>query len=288
MKLLLARLLLRLTAWLPLSLIRLLAIGLGSLINLWPGRPFKRTRQRIFDHLRLAFPDKSEAELRRLRRKNLIEMLSTALENGPLWYRSRKWLERRVQVHGWQHIEQAQQSDRGVLMVSGHLGNWETAALYMTMKLPMVYLYKAPRSKKVDQLLTERRARFGGQFVPAGSPALRQMLRQLRSGNAAGLLFDQRPKAGDSVIAPFFGQPVETMTLVHELARRTGCQVLMVDCIRLPGARGWKISIEPMDEAFGQLNSTQAASHLNAALEQRICQVPAQYLWQYKRFHLPD
>lgn len=284
MELFFARLLLRLTAWLPLPVIRLLAIVLGHLVNAWPGRPFKRTRQRIFDHLRLAFPEKSEAELRTLRRRNLIEMLSTALENGPLWYRSRAWLERRIQLNGWQHIEQAQQSGRGVLMVSGHLGNWETAALYMTMKLPMVYLYKAPKSKKVDQLLTERRARFGGRFIPAGSPALRQMLRQLKVGAAAGLLFDQRPKAGDSVIAPFFGQPVETMTLVHELAKRTACQVLMVDCIRLPGAHGWKISIDPMDKAFVQLDSAQVATHLNAALEQRIREVPAQYLWQYKRF----
>ena len=284
MKLLFARLLLRLTALLPLPVIRLLAIVLGHLVNVWPGRPFNRTRQRIFEHLRLAFPEKSEAELRMLRRRNLIEMLSTALENGPLWYRSRAWLERRVQVNGWQHIEQAQQSGRGVLMVSGHLGNWETAALYMTMKLPMVYLYKAPKSRKVDQLLTERRARFGGRFIPAGSPALRQMLRQLKIGAAAGLLFDQRPKAGDSVIAPFFGQPVETMTLVHELAKRTGCQVLMVDCIRLPGSAGWKISIDPMDKAFGELESAQAANHLNIELENRIRKAPAQYLWQYKRF----
>ncbi|MEM7053085.1 MAG: lysophospholipid acyltransferase family protein [Pseudomonadota bacterium] len=284
MKLFFARILLRLSAWLPLPLTRVLALVLGKLVNSWPGRPFKRTRQRIFDHLQLAFPEKSKLELRDLRRRNLIEMLSTVLESGPLWYRSGEWLEQRVQLNGWEQVEQAQNSGRGVLFVSGHIGNWEANALYLTLRLPIVFLYKAPRSKKVDELLIQRRARFGGHFVAAGSPALRQILRQLKTGGAAGLMFDQRPKAGDSVIAPFFGQPVETMTLVHELAKRTGCLVLMVACTRLPDSAGWKISIKPMDEAFDQLNSTQAASHLNAALEQWIRKVPAQYLWQYKRF----
>ena len=162
MKLLLARILLRLIGCLPLPVIRMLATILGQLIHRWPGRPFNRTQQRIMDHLRLAFPEKSEVELRELQRRNLVAMLTTVLENGPLWYRSREWLEQHVELDGLDHIQRAQQSGRGVLIVSGHLGNWEAAALYMTTRLPMVYLYKAPRSIKVDRLLTERRARFGG------------------------------------------------------------------------------------------------------------------------------
>ena len=283
MKLLLARILMRLIGWLPLPVIRMLATVFGQLIHRWPGRPFNRTKQRIIDHLRLAFPEKNEVELRELRRRNLIAMLTTALENGPLWYRSREWLEQHIELDGLDHIKRAQQSGRGVLIVSGHLGNWEAAALYMTTRLPMVYLYKAPRSIKVDRLLTERRARFGGRFIAAGSPALRQMLHQLRSGNAAGLLFDQRPKTGDSVIAPFFGRPVKTMTLVHELARRTNCQVLFADCVRAAGSSGWKFRIRPISDRFAELEPEQAATLLNAVLEQRIREVTEQYLWQYPR-----
>ena len=284
MKLLLARILLRLIGCLPLLVIRMLAIGIGQLIHVWPGRPFRRTKQRIIEHLRLAFPEKSEAELRELQRKNLIEMLSTALESGALWYRPAEWLKQRVEISGWEYLEQAQQSGRGVLFVSGHLGNWEAAALYMTTRLPIVYLYKAPKSKKVDQLLTQRRARFGGEFVPAGSPALRKMLSTLKRGGVAGLLFDQLPKTGDFVPAPFFGQSVETMTLVHELVKRTSCQLLFCDFIRRPDSKGWSATIRALPDEFSNLDPLQAATLLNAELEQSIRTAIEQYLWQYRRF----
>ncbi len=284
MKIWLGKRLVRLLAWLPLSGIRGLAVVLGWLVWLTPGPWLKRQKRQIELNLSTAFPELDVQELKRLQRQNLIEMFSTMLEIGPIWYRSGEWIQRRFKRSGWHHLERAQQRGKGVLMISGHLGNWEAGIMYVTQLLPLVYLYKPPRSNELDEFLTARRSRFGGEFAAAGSAAMRRLVRQLRQGGVAGLLFDQRPKGGDSVQAPFFNRTVDTMTLVHQLSARTGCSVLFADVRRRPARRGWEVRIGPLHEDFSSLTPAQAAALLNAELERRIREVPAQYLWQYPRF----
>ena len=93
-----------------------------------------------------------------------------------------------------------------MLVLGGHLGQWELSILYGSLNFPIAYLYKAPRSSEFDRLLTERRSRFGAEMIPTGGAALRRALRHLRKRGALGMLFDQLPRAGDSCPAPFFGR----------------------------------------------------------------------------------
>ncbi len=286
LKLLLARLLIRLLSWLPLWLGHALALPLGWLLDNLPLR-----KQRVVDaHLALAFPELDERARRRLRRAHWIEMARLVLEMGAVWHwNERRLLKHIVAVEGWDQAKAALAAGKGFLLVGGHLGNWEIMNLYATLRLPMSCLYKAPSDPRVDQLLTQSRQRFGGQLVASGSPAMRKLLKTLRDGGGVGLLADQQPKQGEGVFTPLFGEPALTMTLVNRLARRTGCAVLLMSTRRIP-FRGWTIAFELADDRVRDSDPVAANRCLHAWLEDRIRQAPAQYLWSYKRFSIrpPD
>lgn len=280
MKLFAARVLLRLLSFVPLPAQH----GLARLI----ARPARRLPWRknvIIDrNLQMAFPELDAAARRRLARANTAAMLATAFETGALWHRPRGWIERRIRaVEGREAVDEALATGRGVLVLGGHLGQWELSILYGSMTLPIDYLYKPPKSEIVDRALTARRSRFGARMIPTGGPAMRRAVRQLRAGRALGMLFDQLPKGGEYVAAPFFGQDVATMTLPHRLVQATGCAVVMGHCLRLPGGRGWKIVFDAVPGA-GDPNPIHAAAAMNRALEAAIRRAPEQYLWQYRRF----
>lgn len=269
---------LRASAWLPLPVQYLFAAVLARLVQWYGWRKLELVRNNIT----VAFPERARREVAALQLANTREMLKTFLECGPIWHRNSHWIHHRiVSVRGRHHVEQALQSDRGVLVLGGHLGNWELSILYGSLTLPIDYLYKPPKSARLDCLLKRYRSRFGTEMIATGGAAMRRAVRRLRKGRALGMLFDQLPRGGAWVQVPFFGRPVATMTLPHRLIRATGCAVVMGHCLRTAG--GWKIRFDPVPDAEHP-DPQVATAAMNRVLEDVVRNAPAQYLWQYRRF----
>lgn len=280
MKIAVGRVLLFALAWIPLRVQGGLAAVVAGLVRATGWRKLEV----IDGNLRLAFPDLDDDRRRRLARDNVRAMVSTAMECGPLWHRSPRWIDRALaDVSGIHHLQAAWERGQGVLLLGGHLGNWELSILYGSLTRQIDFLYKPPRSRRVDELLTRYRSRFGATMVPTAGPAMRQVLRRLRQGGIVGLLFDQLPRGGDHVAAPFFGHPVATMTLPHRLARATGCAVLMGHCLRRRDGPGWQVRFDPVPGADDP-DPVRAAAAMNATLERVVRAAPEQYLWHYRRF----
>jgi len=278
MRLCLLRALVGLIGLLPLAAVRGLAQLLAQLFWWAPGR----RKQQLLANLATAFPEKTEQQRRKLARKNLAAMLMTALESALLWRRSAEWIERHiVAVEGAHLLGQVGQSGRGVLIVGGHLGHWELSIYFGGWRLPIHFLYKPAKASELNHYLTRARERFGARMIPASQTGIHRALKALRNGRMVGLLFDQLPRQGRSVNAPFFGRSVATMNLPFRLIQKTGCQVLMGHALRTSG--GWVIRFAEVpgldDSAPGS-----CADALNRALEAEIRRRPEQYLWHYRRF----
>lgn len=283
MKIFLGRVVLYAAAWLPLRVHHLLAAVVARLFHSYGWRKLEIVRANIT----AAFPECSGQEVSSLARSNAREMLKTLLECGPIWHRDRGWIEQRiVVVDGRHHVEQPLQSGRGLLVLGGHLGNWELSILYGSLTLPIDYLYKPPKSAKLDRLLKRYRSRFDTEMIATGGAAMRRAVRSLRKGRALGMLFDQLPRGGHWVDAPFFGHQVATMTLPHRLIRASQCAVVMGHCLRTAG--GWKIRFDPVPDA-DHPDPKIALAAMNRVLEDVVRDAPEQYLWQYRRFQaLPE
>ncbi len=271
----------RLLGWVPLPWLHAAAVPLGWLLG---GLPWKKHAV-VRRNLDACFGDRTEQERKRIARGQRVELLRLIAEAGALSCWSGNRLDRHLPtIEGWHHVEAALKRGRGVLLVSGHLGNWEILNLEASRRTAMVTLYLAPDDPAMDQWITCARSRFGGRMIASGGASMRELLRQLRRGGTVGIAADIQPKSGDGVFVPLFGVPALTMTLVNRLARKTGCAVIFCRGIRLPRGRGWSLHFQPAPDQIADPDPERALVGMNDWLANSIRLAPAQYLWIYKRF----
>jgi KDO2-lipid IV(A) lauroyltransferase len=200
-------------------------------------------------------------------------------------------------VEGSELIGDAIAKGRGLLILTPHLGAFEVCAQAYAERYgarqPLTALYRPARQPWLRELEADARHRPGLVTAPASLAGVRQMIRSLRRGETIGLLPDQVPPEGMGVWAPFFGRPAYTMTLAARLVQKTGCELLLMWCERLPRARGYQVRVsapsaplptEAADDAALQL---ACATALNREMERLILRCPEQYLWGYHRYKQP-
>lgn len=277
----LIKLFLRLCAGMPLSAVHVLGAGGGWLLARYPTEARRIARINIARCL----PELDAGAQRRLVTDSLMETGKTAAESGPLWRWDRRRIERLAHgVEGESRLEQALAAGRGAILVMPHLGAWEMTALYCSMRRRMTSLYRPPRIRALDALITTARERFGATLVPADHAGVRALLKALRRGELLGILPDQEPRYGNGIFSPFFGIPAYTMTLLARLAQQTGAPVFIAYAERLAAGAGFRLHFLPLAPAAAGASVEEITAAVNAGIEDCVRRVPQQYQWSYKRF----
>jgi Kdo2-lipid IVA lauroyltransferase/acyltransferase len=203
-----------------------------------------------------------------------------------------------VQWQGAELIEQALAEQRGLVLLTPHMGSFEVCAQAYARRFgsrsPMTALYRPARKAWLRELEETARDRPGLETAPANLAGVRQMIRALRQGKTVGLLPDQVPPDGLGVWAPFFGRPAYTMTLAARLVQQTGAAWLLMWARRLPAGQGWVLEVSRPAEPLPSANGVDAdalalagAGVVNREMERLIHQCPSQYLWGYHRYKSP-
>ena len=179
-------------------------------------------------------------------------------------------------------IEACLRSRKGLLLLVPHLGNWEMVGLWCARYGQFTALYQPPKQAALDPLIWRARQRLGNKLYPTDHSGVRAVLKELKKGGRSAVLPDQEPDPEGGVFAPFYGVPALTMTLVHGLASRTDCEVLMAFGKRVEG--GFMIVFKEADSRIKDPDVVKAAAALNRSVESCIADCPEQYQWEYKRF----
>jgi KDO2-lipid IV(A) lauroyltransferase len=260
---------------------------LGAAISWLPLRPVRITRV----NLDLCFPDEDVRRRRRLLHHSLAHTGRAFLELGALWTWDRPRLKSlAVEVRGGELLDAARERGHGLLLLCPHLGAWEFATIYSSIRWPAVSLYRPPRVRELDAFFRRCRQRFGGELLSPGRGGVRELLRHLAAGKMAMVLPDQDAGEGRGVFVPFFGHLANTMVLVPRLASRARAEIFYAWAERLPRGRGYVLHYRRASPALRDRDLGVAARALNADLEAQIRHLPEQYLWSYKRFRIqpPD
>ena len=272
--------LLRFNAAMPLLLNHALGVFVGTLATWIPNKRLSTCRTNI----QRCFPELSVNESKRLVRSTMRHTGRGLVEAGRMWLRPAEDNLALIRaVEGEEVVQQALESGRGVILATPHLGNWELFGLYCSHNYPMTNMYRAPPMKGLDETIREGRQSSGGRYVPADASGVRAQLKALKDGEMVGILPDQVPAEG-SVTAPFFGIPAVTMTLLSQLARKSGAVVIFGFAERLPWARGYRLHFLPPDDLITTADLEDSVAHVNQQVEKCIRMRPEQYLWVYKRF----
>ena len=274
-------------ARLPWPLLRALADGVAALSIAVNAREARVARR----NLELIRPDLDGAAREMLMRDILRTTARQAFETLRLWTRpASRNLAEIAEVHGEARFDAALLEPRGLLVAAPHMGNWELLNQWLAMKTPLAILYRPPESAIGEAFLRRVRANAGGDVeqVRAEAAGVRTLLKRLQKGGVVGILPDQQPKAGEGEFAPFFGKPALTMTLLGRLAQRSGAQVLLCWCERIPGTSPprFALHVEAAPGGVADADPQRAVAALSAGVEAIARRDFAQYQWTYKRYTL--
>lgn len=181
------------------------------------------------------------------------------------------------QVYGWEDVLQAQALGKGIIFLTPHLGCFEITSIYYGAQFPVSVLFRPPRLKALQDLVTQGRQKGMVETAPANAMGVKMLLQALKSGQAIGILPDQIPRHGEGEWADFFGKTAYTMTLASKLANKTGATVIMAFGERLQDGQGYAIHLTPLPDI-------SSPALLNQAIEAQVAKCPQQYLWQYDRY----
>ncbi len=124
---------------------------------------------------------------------------------------------------------------------------------------------------------------MGGQLAPTSARGVMMVYKTLRKGGVTGILPDQEPDDENSAqYVEFFGQPAYTMTLIHNLAQKSGCRLIMTTAIRVKG--GFELHFFEPDADIYTDDTAVALRAMNKSIEHTVAMAPNQYQWDYKRF----
>lgn len=275
------RVLIRLTAWVPLRVLHAIGGGLGWLAC----RVSTREHRVAHGNIARCFPELGPDARRALVAATMREAGCGVTELAAIFGRSPPAVLQLVQsVEGADHLEAAIARGRGVLIAGPHLGCWEILNLWVSTRAPVSILYRVPTRAAFESMLLAARTRGGVEALRAEPAAVRQLIRRLKEGRVVGILPDQRARHGEGLTSTFFGQSTRTMTLLSRLAARTGAAVVVAWAKRLPRGAGYALHFAPADPAVAGEDLASAVQALDRDLEREVRRAPAQYQWTYKRF----
>lgn len=230
----------------------------------------------------------SGVEARRLARENFQHLARVFTEFPRMTRMTRENFRRFVEPRGEEHLVRSLERGRGVLILTGHLGNWEWMAYCAPFFLPArLHMVARPlRPRILNRWVTKVRERSGNRVIPK-QHALLHALKALKRNEMVGFLLDHNAGKKTGIWAPFFGVEVLTHKTLAHIALRTGAPVHPVFNHRLADGR-YQIDIGPEVPAphHGTLNDKAAAltAAFNRILETQIRRFPAQWYWVHRRF----
>ena len=244
-----------------------------------------RERRVTRDNLARAYPMLDHEQRARLARISLRHSIVTALELGFAWQGKASAVNASIKhIEGLSLLEEAQALKKGVIVLAPHFGNWEVLNFWLSSHMPFTAMYEPPRIQRLDDIIRAGRERMGAHLVPTTARGVSALLKALKRGEAVGILPDQVPDDAGGVMAPFYGYPAYTATLLPKLVSRTGAQVIVSVARRLPRGEGYTLHFMHADERVYADDDATAAHGVNASVENVIALDPAQYQWEYKRY----
>jgi KDO2-lipid IV(A) lauroyltransferase len=244
-------------------------------------------RQTVLDNLRLAFPEKDDAWHRRTALASYEHLGREAAAMLRLSKLDAAAIVQRTVPRGWDELDAALAEKKGVLLVTGHYGNWEIAAATVASRgVPIAAIVRKQGNRLVDARLNELRRRLGVETITQREAPSR-VPRLLRRGGVIGIVGDQDARRA-GVFVPFFGRPASTHRGPALFALRLGAPVFSCVARRLPEAgvryevAGERVPVVRTGDLEADVHALTA--ELAARLEARVRVAPEQYFWFHRRW----
>jgi len=264
--------------WLPLPLQAALGNALGWLLAMKPGR----RRRIVATNLALCFPGAPKALRRRWLRQTFQASMRAILEHGLLWWGSEARLRRLIKIDN----PEAALGDgvRPVIWLAPHFVGLDMGGVRLAMDHRAASMYAPAKDPVTDRFMLHGRSRFLPPTLVSRGEGIKPALKALKDHLPFYYLPDQDYGRRNAVFVPFFGIPAATVSALPRLAKLTDAQVVPVITHQLPGGRGYAVHFHPPWDNYPSDDVEADVARMNAFIEERVREMPPQYLWLHRRF----
>jgi KDO2-lipid IV(A) lauroyltransferase len=241
----------------------------------------------VYENLKKSFPEKSEAELLKLRKQFYHYLCDLATESWKTLTISKKKMLKHCSItqSAGELMDKLYAENRNIILVMGHFGNWEWAgnSFSLTRKHQLYVIYHPLKNKYFNKFIINMRMRFGTKLI-AMNDTMRDMF-ALREGprNATAFITDQTPQPDRAHWMQFLHQDTPVFLGTEKFAKKLNYPVVYVSVKRVK--RGYyEIDCELL---FKEPNATlpnEITERHTKRLEEDIRAIPATWLWSHRRW----
>ena len=243
-----------------------------------------RERKRTITHLTLVFADRGGPWIRRTAWSCFVHLGKALLE---IMLMTPGRMARIVDLQGEENLRKALDRGKGVVYVTGHIGNWELMGHAVAAIHPLSVIAAPIEPEQVNDMIVGLRAGMGVRTVLRNRPgATKELIRIFRENRILGILIDQDTDV-ESAFVDFMGKPAWTPTAAASMAIKFGAPVVF-GFIRRGKDNRHTITIEgPLDLTLSgdrEKDTIAATAMLTKRIEDCIRKNPEQWVWMHRRW----
>ena len=248
-----------------------------------------KERRLAEDNLRNVYGESwSETKIKLVARECFVKIAKNAADV----IRAQKWdaedLRELIDVEGVEHFDNAMRLGRGVVGITGHIGNFELSAAWFgaVKRAPISVIGRKLYDPRLDRLVVDNREKFGMENIPSDASA-KKVYTVLKSGRMLGVLMDLDSKRVSGYFVPFFGRLAKTAAGPIFIGRKTQSPVVPLALFRKADDRYLLKILPAFDIPVTEDKEADVRAALlkcNHALEELINFDPTQWAWIHNRW----
>lgn len=241
----------------------------------------------VRNNLALAFPDKTESELREIEKRSYRHFVDVFFEMIKSFTISEREISKRLSITNPELLDPYYAKGQSVIFTSGHYANWEWVSFIVEKSLNyhMSVVYKKLKNKYFDNLMKKTRNKFGVRFVEKRN-FYPEILKNKKEGiiQAYGFLSDQSPKLKTAKYwDTFLNVEVPVEIGPETIARKMNYPVFYFQTEQVK--RGvYQSTFLLLEEEPKKARPNAITKSYLKALEDQIHKKPEFYFWTHKRF----
>ena len=177
-------------------------------------------------------------------------------------------------------LKEAQAAGKGVIIVSGHFGQWEAVRAVIKMHgLESGAVYRPHKNRHYERRMRAGIEAAGKPILATGRVGTKALVRHLRDGGIISILLDE--KYSEGVRIPFLGHDAYTSLSAAQLALKYDLPMIAAYGIRTEDGNAFRVEFEAPIPHTDTITMTRA---FNDSLSARIMANPEQWYWMLRRW----
>ena len=238
----------------------------------------------VLTNLRRSFPEKSSAEIQRIRKSFNRYFCDLIVESVKTLSISPASLSKRVHFQNKSLFEKYYEANQSLILVLGHLGNWELmgAAFAPLPYHKLFVIYHPLRNQIFDRLLYYMRTRLGNDLYPM-KETFQGMVANRDQVTATAFIADQTPSPVNAYWTTFLHQDTPVYTGTERIAQKLGYPVIYMST-RMPKRGTYLIEAKVITDHPNETKPGEISEQHTRMLEQDILEQPEIWLWTHRRW----